>query len=83
MLLNYWNLLNIIFLIINFAELLFQHILINVENVMSQTILIKIVQSFKSTNQFRFRKLNSDLTISFSVKILKYNISAAVMMIIS
>ena len=62
---------------------LFQHILMNVENVMSQAILIKTAQSLKLTNQLRLRKLSSGLTISSSVKILRHDIPAAVMMMVS
>ena len=54
----------------------------NAEDVMSQTILIKTAQNFKLINQLKFRKLSSDLMISFSVKILKHNILVTVMMII-
>ena len=72
-----------IFLTVNFTELLFQHILINIENVTSQTILIKIVQSLKSINQLRFKKLNSGLIISSFIKILRYNILVVMIMIIS
>ena len=81
--LNYQNLFSKTFLITSFTELLSQHILINVENVMNQTISVKIAQSLRSINQLRLRKLNSSLMISFSIKILRHNIPAAVMMIIS
>ena len=74
---------SITFPIMNFTELLFQHVLINVEDVVSQTISVKTAQNFKSTNQFRLKKLNLSLTISFSVQILRHNISAAVIIIIS
>ena len=65
-----------------FSMLLFQHILIDVENVMNQTISVKTAQSLKSTNQLKLKRLSLSLTISFSVKILKYNISAIIMMMI-
>ena len=67
----------------SFTELLFQYVLMDVGDVMSQIISVKIVQSSKSINQLRFRRLSSDLMISFSVKILRHNIPAAVMMMIS
>ena len=66
----------------SFAEPLFQHVSIDIENVVSQITLVKIVQSLKSTNQLRFRKLNFDLTINSSVKILKHNILTVIIMII-
>ena len=81
--LSYQNLFSIICLTVNFIESLFQHILMNVEDVVSQAISVKIVQSPKSINQLRFKRLSSDLTISSFVKILKHNISAAVIMMIS
>ena len=83
MLLSHWNLFSMIFLITSFIKPLFQHILINVEDVVSQIISVKIVQSPKPTNQLRFRRLNPSLIISFLIKILRHNISAAVMMMIS
>ena len=54
----------------------------NVENAVNQIILIKIAQSLKLTIQLRLKKLNSDLTINFLIKILRHKISAAVMMIV-
>ena len=66
----------------SFTELLSQHVLINVEDVINQITLIKTAQSLKLTIQFELRKLNFNLIINSSVKILKYNISAAVMMMI-
>ena len=68
---------------VNFIKLLSQHVLINVEDVMSQTISVKTAQSLKLTNQLRLRRLNLSLTISSPVKILRYDISAVVMMMIS
>ena len=65
----------------SFTELLFQHISMDVEGVVNQVTSVKTAQNPKSTNQLRFRKLSSSLTISSSVKILKHNISAAVMII--
>ena len=72
-LLGHWNL---------FGMLLFQHILIDVGDVISQTILVKTAQSLKPTNQLRSRKLSSDLMISSPVKILRHDISAVMMMMI-
>ena len=66
----------------SFIKLLFQHILINIEDIMSQTILIKTAQSFKLINQFRFRKLNFNLIINSLIQILRHNIPAVVIMII-
>ena len=68
--------------IINFTESLFQHLLINIKDVMNQTILIKIVQSFKLINQLKLRKLSSDLTISSFIKISRPDILAVIMIII-
>ena len=81
--LSYQNPFSMTLLIMSFAELLFQHVLMNVEDVVSQIISVKTAQSFKSTDQLRLRKLSSSLTISFSVKILRLNIPAVVMMMIS
>ena len=81
--LDHWNPFDMTLLIISFAELLFQHVLINVGDVVSQAISVKIVQSPKLINQLRFRRLSPDLTISSFIKILRHNIPAAVMMMIS
>ena len=66
-----------------FSMLLFQHVLMNVGDVVNQAILIKTAQSFKLINQLRLRRLNSDLMISSPVKILRHDIPAVVMMMIS
>ena len=81
--LNHWNPFSMICLTISFARLLFQHILMNVEDVVSQAILIKIVQSPKLINQLRFRRLSSSLMISSLIKILRHNIPAAVIIMVS
>ena len=65
-----------------FDMLLFQHVLMNVEDVMSQIISVKTAQSFKSINQLRLKKLSPSLIISFFVKILRHNIPAVIMMMI-
>ena len=70
------------FLTTSFAKLLFQHILMDVGDVVSQAILVKTVQSLKPTNQLKFRRLSSGLMINSFIKILRHNISAAVMMMI-
>ena len=80
--LSYWNPFSIILPTASFAEPLFQHVLMNVEDVVSLVTLIKTVQSPKLTNQLRFRRLNPSLTISSSVKTLKYDTSAAVITMI-
>ena len=67
----------------SFTELLFQHVPMDVGDVVSQAISVKTVQSPKPTNQLRFRRLGPSLTISSPVKILKHNIPAAVMMMVS
>ena len=67
----------------SFVKSLFQHILMNAEDVMSQIILIKTVQSLKLTNQFKLKRLSSDLMISSSVKILRHNNIVIMMMMIS
>ena len=82
-LLDHWNPFGTSLLTVSFAKLLFQHVSINVEDVVSQTISIKIAQNLKSTIQLKSRRLSLSLTISSSVKILKHNILAAVMTIIS
>ena len=66
---------------VGFPEPLFQCVLMNVGNVVSQTISVKTAQSLRPTTQLKLRKLNLSLMISSSVKISKHNISAAVMMI--
>ena len=81
-LLGYWIPFSMTLLTVSFAELLFQHILMNVGNVVSQAILVKIVQSLKLTNQLRFRRLSSDLTISSPVKILRYNIPVTMIIMV-
>ena len=82
-LLNHQNLFSITLLITNFIELLSQHILMDVKDVMDQIILIKTAQSLRLTNQFKLKKLSSNLTISSPIKILRPNIPAVMMMIIS
>ena len=65
-----------------FGMLLFQHVLMDVGDVVSQAILIKTAQSLKSTNQLRLRRLSLSLIISSLIKILRHNIPAAVMMMV-
>ena len=65
-----------------FGMLLFQHVLMNVEDVVSQAILVKTAQSLKPTNQLRLRRLNPGLMISSPIKILRHNIPAVVMMMV-
>ena len=72
-LLGHWN---------PFGMLLFQHILMNVEDVVSQTILIKTAQNLKLTNQLRLRRLSPDLMISSPVKILRHDIPVIMMMMV-
>ena len=67
----------------SFTEPLFQHISMNVEDAVNQTTSVKTVSSLKLTNQLRLKKLNLNLTISSSVKILRHDIPAAMMMIVS
>ena len=81
--LNHWNLFSMRLLITSFIKPLFQHVLMNAGNVMSQIISVKTAQSFKSTNQLKLKRLSSSLTISSPVKILRLNISVAVMMMVS
>ena len=81
--LNHWNLFSMTLLTVSFIKSLFQHILMNVEDVMSQAISVKTAQSLKSTNQLRLRRLSPDLMISSLIKILRSDIPAAVMTIIS
>ena len=66
-----------------FSISLFQHIPMNVGNVVNQAISVKIAWNPKSTGQLRSRRLSPGLTISSSVKILRHNTSAAVIIIIS
>ena len=82
-LLGHWNPFSMRLPTTGFPEPQFQHILMNVGNVVSQIILVKIAQSPKLTNQFRLKKLNSGLIISSFIKILRYDTSAVVMMMIS
>ena len=82
MLLNHWNPFNMTCLTASFARPLFQHVLMNVGDVVSQAISVKIVQSLKLINQLRFRRLSFDLIISSPVKILRHDIPMAVMMMI-
>ena len=49
-LLSHQNLFSMTLLTINFIKLLFQHILMNVEDVVSQAILIKTAQSLRLIN---------------------------------
>ena len=81
--LNHQNPFNMSLPTADFSESLFQCVLIDVGNMMSQTILVKIVQSPKPTNQLKFRRLSSSLTFSFSVKILKHDIPTAMIIMIS
>ena len=71
-----------IFLTMSFTEPLFQYILMDIEDAVSQITTVKTVLSLKLINQLKLRKLSLSLTISSSIKILRHNISAAVMMII-
>ena len=66
-----------------FTEPLFQPVPMDVGNVVSQAILVKTVQSPKLTNQLRLKRLSSDLMINSLIKILRHDISMAVMMMIS
>ena len=82
-LLNHQNPFSIILPTVSFIKSLFQHILMNVEDVINQTILIKTAQSLRLINQLRFRKLSLSLIISSFIKILRHNISVVVMIMIS
>ena len=66
-----------------FSIPLFQHVLMDVEDVVSQAILVKTAQNLKLTNQLRLKRLSLNLMISSSVKILRHDIPAVVMMMIS
>ena len=81
--LGHQNLFGMILPTTSFTEPLFQHILMNVGDVVSQAILVKIVQNPKSINQFRLRRLSSGLTISSPVQILRHDIPVTVMMMVS
>ena len=67
----------------SFAEPLSQYVSIDVGDVINQTISVKTAQSPKPINQLKLRKLSSGLIISSSIKILKSDIPAVVMIIIS
>ena len=82
-LLGYQNLFSTSLPTTSFTKLQPQHILMNVKNVVNQITSVKIAQSLKSTTQFRLKKLSFSLIISSSVKILKHNISAAMITMIS
>ena len=81
-LLGHQNPFSMTLLTMSFVELLSQHVPMDIEDVVSQAILIKTAQSLKLTNQLRLKRLSSDLMISSPVKILRHNIPAAVMMMI-
>ena len=82
-LLGHWNPFSIRLPTTGFPKLQFQHVLIDVGNVVSQTISVKIAQSLKPTNQLRLRRLSPSLTISSPVKILKHNTPVTMITIIS
>ena len=67
----------------SFIELLSQHIPMDVGDVVSQAILIKTAQSLRLTNQLKSKRLNPSLMISSPIKILRPNISAVIMMMVS
>ena len=66
----------------SFIKLLSQHILMDVEDVVSQAISVKTAQSLRLTNQLRLRRLSPSLMISSPVKILRPDIPAVVMMMV-
>ena len=80
--LDHWNPFSMTLPTVSFTKPLFQHILMNVGDVVSQAISVKTAQSLRPTNQLKSRKLSPSLTISSLIKILKHNIPAAVMMMI-
>ena len=82
-LLGHWNPFSMTLPTMSFTELLFQHVLMDVGDVVSQAISVKTAQSLRPTNQFKSRRLSLSLIISSPVKILRPNIPAVVMMMVS
>ena len=81
-LLDHWNPFGMTLPTASFIKPLFQHVLMNVKDVVNQIILVKTAQSLRLTTQFKSRRLSLGLMISSPVKILKYDIPVAVMMMI-
>ena len=82
MLLGHQNPFNMRLPTTGFPELQFQCVLMDVGNVMSQAISVRIAQSLRLTNQLRLRRLSLGLMISSPVKILRPDISVVVMMMV-